>query len=91
MNKCLTTDMADANELERAIRPTGFHNIKKMATNFCSTQCIMDNTGSLTILILFAPDGTYNSKALTVYFHQIQYFAVGCALSIPPKLHLSQL
>ena len=29
MNKRLTTDMADANGLQRAIRPTGFFNIKK--------------------------------------------------------------
>ena len=28
--------MADANELERAIRPTGFHNIKKMVTDFAA-------------------------------------------------------
>ena len=40
--------MADANGLQRAIRPTGFFfNIKKMAADFCSAQCIMDNTGSL--------------------------------------------
>ena len=50
MNKRLTTDMAAANGLQRAIRPdkTGFFNIKKMAADFCSAQCIMDNTGSLT-------------------------------------------
>ena len=48
MNKRLTTDMADANGLQRAVRPTGFLNIKKMVANFCSAQCIMDNTGSLT-------------------------------------------
>ena len=41
------TDMADANELQRAIRPTGVFNIKKTAADFCSPQCIMDNTGSL--------------------------------------------
>ena len=40
------TDMADAKGLQRAIRPTGFFNIKKMAADFCSTQCIVDNTGS---------------------------------------------
>ena len=40
--------MADANGLQRAIRPSGFFNIKKMAADFCSAQCIMDNTGSLT-------------------------------------------
>ena len=34
--KRLTTDMADANGLRRAIRPTGFFNIKKMAADFCS-------------------------------------------------------
>ena len=48
MKKRLTTDMADANGLQRAIRPTGFFNIKKMAADFCSAQCIMDNTWSLT-------------------------------------------
>ena len=47
MNKRLTTDMVDANGLQRALRPTGFFNIK-MAADFCSAQCIMDNTGSLT-------------------------------------------
>ena len=47
MNKRLTTDMADANGLQRAIRPTGLFNIKKMTADFCSAQCIMDNTGSL--------------------------------------------
>ena len=47
-NKRLTTDMADANGLQRTIRPNGFFDIKKMAAHFCSTQCIMDNTGSLT-------------------------------------------
>ena len=31
MNKRLTTGMADANGLQRAIRPTRFFNIKKMA------------------------------------------------------------
>ena len=46
--KTLTADMANANGLQRAIRPTGFFNIKKMATDFCNAQCIMDNTGSLT-------------------------------------------
>ena len=50
--------MADANGLQRAIRPTGFFNIKKMAADFCSTQCIMDNTGSLTVF----------SKGQTYYF-----------------------
>ena len=49
MNKRLTTDMADANGLQRAIRPTGFFNIKRMAADFCSAQCIMDNTGSLNL------------------------------------------
>ena len=39
--------MADASGLQRAIRPTGFFNIKKMAADFYSAQCIMDNTGSL--------------------------------------------
>ena len=48
MNKHLMTDMADANGLQRAIRPTGFFNIKKMAADFCSAQLgIMDNTASL--------------------------------------------
>ena len=50
MNKHLTTDTGDANGLQRAMRPTGFFNIKKMATHFCSAQCIMDNTGSLKTL-----------------------------------------
>ena len=45
MNKRLATEMAVTNGLQRAIRPTGFFNIKKMAANFCSAQCIMDNTG----------------------------------------------
>ena len=37
MNKRLTTNMADANGSQRAIRPTGFFNIKKkMATNFAA-------------------------------------------------------
>ena len=31
MNKRLTTGMANANGLQRAIRPTRFFNIKKMA------------------------------------------------------------
>ena len=44
MNKRLTTEMADANGLQRDVRPTGFFNIKKMAADFCSAQCIMDNT-----------------------------------------------
>ena len=47
MNKRFMTDMADANGLQRAIRPTGFLNIKEMATDFGCVQCIMDNTGSL--------------------------------------------
>ena len=47
MNKQLMTDMADANGLQRAIGPTGFFNIKKMAADFCSAQCITDNTGYL--------------------------------------------
>ena len=50
MNKHLATDMADANGQQRAIRPTAFFNIKKMVAEFCSAQCIMDNTGSLNIL-----------------------------------------
>ena len=41
--------MADANGLQRPIRPTGFFNIKKMAADFCSAQCIMDNTGSSSV------------------------------------------
>ena len=45
------TDMADANGLQRAIRPTGFFNIKKIAADFCSAQCIMDNTGSFKTLV----------------------------------------
>ena len=49
MNKRITTDMADANGLQRAIRPTGFFNIKKMTADFCGAQCIMDNTGSLSV------------------------------------------
>ena len=39
MNKRLTTDMADANELQRAIRPTGFFNIKKMQRAMHNGQC----------------------------------------------------
>ena len=50
MNKRLTTDMADANGLQRAIRPTGFFNIKKMAADFCSAQCTIDNTGPIKIV-----------------------------------------
>ena len=49
MNKRSTTDMAYANRLQRAIRPTGFFNIKKMAADYCSAQCIMNNTESLNI------------------------------------------
>ena len=49
MNKRLTTDMVDTNGLQRAIRPTGFFNIKKMAADFCIAQCIIDNTGSLNV------------------------------------------
>ena len=41
MNKRSTTDMADANGLQRAIRPTAFLNIKKMG-----------NTGSLSIHVI---------------------------------------
>ena len=52
MNKHLATDMADANGQQRAIRPTAFFNIKKMAAEFCSAQCIMDDTGSLNFLSL---------------------------------------
>ena len=47
MNKHLATDMADANRLQRVLRPIVLFNIKKMATDFCSVQCIMDNTESL--------------------------------------------
>ena len=43
MDKRLTADMADVNGLQRAIRPTGFFNIKKMAADFFSAN----NTGSL--------------------------------------------
>ena len=57
MNKCLTTDMDDAKGLQRAIRPTRFFNIKKMAADFCSAQCIMDITGSLIYIIT-----TWNKK-----------------------------
>ena len=57
MNKCLTTDMADANRLRRAVRPTGFFNIKKMAADLCSVQCIMDNTGSLRVMSRIAHRG----------------------------------
>ena len=42
--------MADANGIQRAIRLTGCFNIKKMAADFCSAQCIMDNSGSLISL-----------------------------------------
>ena len=55
MNKRLTTDMADANGLQRAIRPTGFFNVKKMAANFCSARYIMENTGSLKRYSLIYP------------------------------------
>ena len=47
MNKRLSTDMVDANGFQRAIRLTRFFNINKMASDFCSAQCIMDNTGPL--------------------------------------------
>ena len=57
MNKRLTTDMADANGLQRAIRPTRFFNIRKTAADFCSAQCIMDNTGSLKTIEKFKPAG----------------------------------
>ena len=36
MNKRLATDMADANGLQRAKRPIGFFNIKKMAPIFAA-------------------------------------------------------
>ena len=36
MSKCLMTDMADANRLQRAVKLTGFFNIKKMATDFAA-------------------------------------------------------
>ena len=62
MNKRLATDMADANGLQRAIRPTGVFNIKKIAADFCSAQCVMDNTGSLKL----APSCTEN-----IYSYQI--------------------
>ena len=62
MNKRLMTDMADANGLQRAIRPTGFFNIKKMAADFCSVQCIMANTGSLRSL----SDNSGNRAAIAV-------------------------
>ena len=52
MNKRLTTDMADANGLKIAIRPTGFFSIKKTAADFCNAQFIMDNTGSLNFISL---------------------------------------
>ena len=42
MNKRLSTDMADVNGLQRALRP------KKVA-DFCNAQCIMDNTGFLIV------------------------------------------
>ena len=51
MNKRLRTDMVDANGLKRAIKPTGFFNIKKTPADFCSVQCITDYTGSLKIKI----------------------------------------
>ena len=41
------TDMVNEKDLKRAIRPTKFFNIKKMAAYFRSGQCIMDNTRSL--------------------------------------------
>ena len=34
MNKRLTTEMADANGLQRAVRPTGFFNINKILLRF---------------------------------------------------------
>ena len=37
--------MADANGLQIAIRPPGFFNVKKMAVDFYSAQCTMDNMG----------------------------------------------
>ena len=36
MNKRSTTDMAYVNGLQRAIRPTGFFNIKKIAADICT-------------------------------------------------------
>ena len=53
MNKRLMTDMADANGLQRAIRPTEFFNFKKIAADFCSAQYMMDNTGSLICIATF--------------------------------------
>ena len=43
MNKRLTTDMADANGLQRSIGPTGFFNIKKMTADFCSAQWVFNS------------------------------------------------
>ena len=48
--------MADANGLLRAVRATGVFDIKKMAADFCSAQCIMDNTGSLNSYDKLAKD-----------------------------------
>ena len=59
MNKRLMTDVADANGLQRAIRPTRFFNNKKMAADFCSAQCIMANTGSLSFDHLHVMSGIF--------------------------------
>ena len=71
VNKRLTTDMADANVLQRAIRPTGFFNITKMAADFGIAQCEMDNTGSLMRLIkskklLFRPSKSGRNNEVAV-------------------------
>ena len=44
MNKRLTTDMADANGLRRAIRPTGFFNIKKITPIFAARNARQTKT-----------------------------------------------
>ena len=84
MNKGLTIDMVDANRLQRAIRPTRFFNIKKMTADFCSTQCDMDNTGSLTFI--FGP-GFMVLRVFQYFAKQNLEFIQLCLTSFNGTLH----
>ena len=82
MNKCLMTDMADANELQRAIRPTGFFNIKIMAADFCSAQCIMGNTGSLRQNFLLYYNSQKPRLPTSVAHHTLDLVIFGISLQL---------
>ena len=71
MNKRLTTDMADANGLQRAVRPTGFFNIKKMAGRFL--QRAMHN-GQYWVFKNWEPENPYiQSGATHLYRYTYTY------------------